>query len=366
MREYLLVLLIAAGSTYLLAGLCRRLAFRYNAVAMVRDRDVHTRPIPYFGGISMLCGLAAAFLVASQLPWLGRFDLVAHDSRAVFIAGLVICGVGVLDDMFDLNALAKIAGQMLAAGIVVLNGVKVYWIPLPNTILTLDDAMSIVLTMALIFLCVNSINLIDGLDGLAAGVVAIGAGAFFVYAYWLSYEQELVRATTASLITVVTVGMCLGFLPYNVHPARMFMGDSGSMLLGFLLATSMISLTGQLDPSQIAVEGSGLAINAYLPLFLPLAVMALPMGDLVLAYVRRTLAGRLWFQADKQHLHHRMLELGHSHSRAVFLLWLWTALFAFGAVLIGYTTAPWVIVALVAAAAVAAWLTWKPVRRAAG
>ncbi len=365
MREYLLILLIAAGFTYLLAGLCRRLAFRYNAVAIVRDRDVHTRPIPYFGGIAMLCGLAAALLVAGQLPWLGRFDLVAHDSRAVFIASLVICAVGVLDDMYELNALAKIAGQMLAAGIVVLNGVKVYWIPLPNTIITLDDAMSILLTMALIFLCVNSINLIDGLDGLAAGVVAIGASSFFVYAYWLSYEQELVRATTASLITVVTVGMCLGFLPYNVHPARMFMGDSGSMLLGFLMATSMISLTGQIDPSQVTVQGSGLAVNAYLPLFLPLAVMALPLGDLLLAYVRRTMAGRLWFQADKQHLHHRMLDLGHSHGRAVLLLWLWTAVLAFGAILIGLTTAPWAIAALLAGLALAAWLTWKPVRRAA-
>ncbi|MBP8918316.1 MAG: undecaprenyl/decaprenyl-phosphate alpha-N-acetylglucosaminyl 1-phosphate transferase [Micropruina sp.] len=364
MREYLLVLLIAAGVTYLLAGLCRRLAFRFNAVALVRDRDVHTRPIPYFGGVAMLCGLVAAFLVASQLPWLGRFELVGHDSRAVFVAGLVICAVGMIDDMVDLNALAKIAGQILAAGIAVLNGVKVYWIPLPGTIISLDDATSIILTVALIFLSVNAINLIDGLDGLAAGVVAIGAMAFFVYAYWLSYEQELVRATTASLVTVATVGMCLGFLPYNVHPARMFMGDSGSMLLGFLLATSMISLTGQLDPSQIAVEGSGLAVNAYLPLILPLAVMALPLGDLILAYVRRTIAGRLWFQADKEHLHHRMLKLGHSHPRAVALLWLWTGLFAFGAVVIGLTGSVWAIAALIAGAALAAWLTWKPVHRA--
>ncbi len=363
MREYALVLLIAAGVTYLLAGLCRRLAFRYNAVAIVRDRDVHTRPIPYFGGIAMLCGVAAAFLVAGQLPWLGRFDLVAHDTRAVFLGSLVICAVGVLDDKFDLNALAKIAGQILAAGIVVLNGVKMYWIPLPGTIISLDDATSITLAVILIFLCVNAINLIDGLDGLAAGVVAIGSLAFFTYAYWLSYEQELVRATTASLVTVVTVGVCLGFLPYNVHAARMFMGDSGSMLLGFLMSTSVISLTGQLDPSQIAVQGSGLVINAYLPLILPFAVMALPLGDLILAYVRRTIAGRLWFQADKQHLHHRMLELGHSHRRAVALLWLWTALLAFGAVVIGMTSTAWAVVALVAGIAVAAWLTWKPVRR---
>ncbi|MFT4217372.1 MAG: MraY family glycosyltransferase [Micropruina sp.] len=363
MREYALVLLIAAGVTYLLAGLCRRLAFRYNAVALVRDRDVHTRPIPYFGGIAMLCGVAAAFLVASQLPWLGRFDLVSHDTRAVFLGSLVICAVGAIDDKFELNALAKMAGQILAAGIVVLNGVKMYWIPLPGTIFSLDDATSIILTVVVIFFCVNAINLIDGLDGLAAGVVAIGSLAFFSYAYWLSYEQELVRATTASLVTVVTVGVCLGFLPYNVHSARMFMGDSGSMLLGFLMATSVISLTGQIDPSQIAIEGSGLAINAYLPLILPIATMALPLGDLILAYVRRTIAGRLWFQADKQHLHHRMLELGHSHRRAVALLWLWTALLAFGAVVVGSTSEAWAVAALLAGVALAAWLTWKPVRR---
>ncbi len=359
MREYLLILLVAAGVTYLLGGLCRRLAFRYNAVALVRDRDVHTKPIPYFGGIAMLAGLTAAFLVASQLPWLGGFELVGHDSRAVLLAGLVICAVGVVDDMVELNALAKIAGQILAAGIAVINGVKVYWIPLPDAIISLDDATSVMVTVVLIFLTVNAINLIDGLDGLAAGVVAIGAGAFFAYAYLLSYEQELVRATTASLITVATVGVCLGFLPYNIHKARMFMGDSGAMLLGFLLATSMISLTGQLDPSLIDAENAGL-LTAYLPLLLPVAVMAFPLGDLILAYVRRTMAGKLWYQADKQHLHHRMLDLGHSHRRAVLLFWLWSALLAFGAAAIGITGSPWAIGGFVAGVAWASWLTWKP------
>lgn len=361
MREYLLVLLIAAGVTYLLSGLCRRLAFRFNAVAMVRDRDVHTKPIPYFGGISMWLGLAAAFLVASQLPWLGGFDLVGHDSRVVLLAGALICAVGVLDDMYELNALAKTAGQILAAGVAVMNGVKVYWIPLPDAIVSLDDGTSVVVTVVLIFLCVNAINFVDGLDGLAAGVVAIGSGAFFTYAYLLSYEQELVRATTASLITVATIGVCLGFLPYNIHRARMFMGDSGAMLLGFLLATSMISLTGQIDPSRLDAEGTSY-LGAYLPLVLPIAVMGLPFLDLVMAYVRRTLAGRWWYQADKQHLHHRMLDLGHSHRRAVSLLWLWSALLAFGAVLIGMYPHPITVGAVALGIAVAAWLTWGSAR----
>ncbi len=365
MRVYLLVALVAAAVTYLLSGLARRLAFRFNAVAKVRDRDVHTRPVPYFGGVSMWFGLAAAFLVATKLPWLGGFPGVTHDAGVVLLAGGVICAVGVLDDLFELNALAKIAGQLLAAGIAVANGVKVFWIPLPDAIISLDDGSSIVVTVVLIFVAVNAINLIDGLDGLAAGVVAIGAGAFFAYAYLLAWDQELVRATTASLVTVATVGICLGFLPYNLHRARMFMGDSGSMLLGFLLVTSMISLTGQLDPSRLTAFGANTAA-AYLPLLLPLAVMALPFLDLVMAYVRRTLAGKLWYQADKQHLHHRMLNLGHSHRGAVALLWLWSAVVAYGVVLIGLYPQPVTYLGVVLGLALAAYLTWGRRTRRAG
>lgn len=357
MREYLLVALVAAGVTYVGASLARRLAFRYNAVALVRDRDVHTKPVPYFGGIAMLAGFTAALLLATNLPWLGAFDLVQRDAWAVFWASVVICTVGAVDDLFELSALAKLSGQILAAGIVVLNGVKFYWIPLPDRIIALDNLAAIAVAVFVILVCVNAINFMDGLDGLAAGVVAIGATAFFAYAYQLSYEQELVRATTSSLLAVGVIGICVGFLPHNIHRARMFMGDSGSMLLGFLLATSMISLTGQLDPSRLNASGGAL-ISSYLPLLLPLAVMALPFFDLVSAYVRRTLAGRLWYQADKQHLHHRMLELGHSHRVAVSLLWLWSAAIAFGVVLIGITDQWWAYLVLALGLALAAWLTF--------
>jgi len=358
-REYLLVLLVAAGVTYVGASLARRLAFRYNAVALVRDRDVHTTPIPYFGGVAMLAGTTAALILATNLPWLGRFELVQRDAWAVFWASVLICTVGVVDDMFELGAIPKFAGQTLAAGIVVLNGVKFYWIPLPDRIIALDNVAATAVAVFVILVCVNAINFMDGLDGLAAGVVGIGAGAFFVYAYLLSYEQELVRATTASLLTVALVGVCLGFLPHNIHRARMFMGDSGSMLLGFLLATSMISLTGQLDPSRLNASGGAL-ISSYLPLLLPLAAMALPFIDLVSAYVRRTLAGRLWYQADKQHLHHRMLKIGHGHRRAVLLLWLWAFVVAMGSV--SFVVLPWYVAAgggavmLSLAAGLTAWL----------
>lgn len=357
MREYLLVLLVAAGVTYVGASLARRLAFRYQAVALVRDRDVHTKPIPYFGGVAMLAGTAAAFVVATNLPWLGGFELVRHDAWAVLVPATLISLVGMVDDLVELGALAKLSGQVMAAGLVVLGGVKIYWIPLPDRIISLDNVASVVLAVFVILVCVNAINFMDGLDGLAAGVVAIGASAFFLYAYLLSYEQDLVRATTSSLVSVAIVGICVGFLPHNVHRARMFMGDSGSMLLGFLLATSMISLTGQLDPSRVSPAGAGL-IGAYLPLLLPLAVMALPFLDLVSAYVRRTIAGRLWYQADKAHLHHRMLGLGHSHGNAVALLWLWSFVIAYGVVLAGVVGRWWAWLPLLGGLGVATGLTW--------
>ncbi|QIK73321.1 undecaprenyl/decaprenyl-phosphate alpha-N-acetylglucosaminyl 1-phosphate transferase [Propioniciclava coleopterorum] len=359
MREYLLVLFVAAGVTYVAASLARRYAFRFNAVALVRDRDVHTKPVPYFGGVAMLAGLIAALILATNLPWLGRFELVQRDAWAIFLGALVICVVGVIDDLFELGAAAKFSGEVLAAGIVVLNGVKFYWIPLPDRIIALDNIAAIALAVFVILFCTNAVNFMDGLDGLAAGVVAIGAASYFLYAYLLSYEQDLVRATTSSLVTVALVGICLGFLPHNIHRARMFMGDSGALLLGFLLATSVISLTGQLDPSRLNA-GGGALFSAYLPLLLPFAVLALPVIDLVSAYVRRTLAGKLWFEADKQHLHHRMLQLGHSHRRAVGLLWLWAAVIAFGAVGIGIVDGWWPIAATVAGLALAAVLTFWP------
>lgn len=335
MREYLLVLLVATATTYLLSGLCRRIALHSGAVARVRDRDIHAVPIPYFGGVAMFFGVAAAFLVAIHLPFLGRNQLIQHDFQAVLIAAAVICVVGMIDDLFELHAIAKLAGQVLAAGLVVANGVKMLWIPLPDSIFSLDSSASIAITVFFIVLCSNAVNYVDGLDGLAAGVVAIGALAFFTYCYVLVVEQDLPRATTASLITVATAGACLGFLPHNYFPARMFMGDSGSMLLGLLLATSTIALTGQIDSGVLRAQSAGGLLAVYLPLVLPLAILALPFLDFVLAYLRRTLAGRWFWMPDKQHLHHRLLDRGHSQRRAVALMYVWSALISFGVVAIG-------------------------------
>ena len=350
MREYLLVLLVAAAVTYLVSGLCRRVALRVGALARVRDRDVHTIEMPYFGGVAMLAGVAAAFVIAWQLPFLGRQDIVQADSSAVLVAAAVICLVGVLDDLFELPPLAKFAGQILAAAIAAALGVKMLWIPLPGGIVSLDATSSVAITVFFIVLCSNAVNFVDGLDGLATGVVAIGAGAFFAYSYLLAVTQDLSRATTSSLVTVAIVGACLGFLPHNFFPARMFMGDSGAMLLGLLLAVSTISLTGQIDSSQL---GEGL-LPTVLPLILPLAILALPFLDLVLAFVRRTYAGKWWFVADKQHLHHRLLQRGHSQRRAVVLMYVWSALVSFGVIVLSRvrTDRQWAVVAVVVVCAI--------------
>ncbi len=349
MREYVLVMLIAAAATYLVAGLWRRTAIKTGAMAAVRDRDVHATPTPYLGGLAMLVGVGAAFYLASRLPFLSAHKVVSQDARAIFLAALVICAVGALDDVLDLPIVAKVAGQVLAAGVAVLNGVRLYWISLPNSIYALDLASSTLITVLFVFVCVNAINLIDGLDGLSAGVVAIGAFAMFTYTYLLAYEENFVVATTASLVTVTITGVCLGFLPHNFFPARMFMGDSGSMLLGLLLACSTISLTGQIDSSTLtaAASGGGL-IPSWLPILLPFAIMFIPLLDLVMAYVRRTLNGNWWFVADKQHLHHRLLRLGHSQVKAVLIMYLWSAVIAFGVIALGLASNRLTVAAVVA------------------
>jgi UDP-GlcNAc:undecaprenyl-phosphate GlcNAc-1-phosphate transferase len=325
-------------------------------MARVRDRDVHTIEMPYFGGVAMLAGVAAAILISWQLPFLGRLATVQQDSRAVLVAATVICLVGVLDDVFELPPLTKFAGQVFAAGIAVALGVKMLWIPLPNQIVSLDSTTSVAITVFFIVLCSNAVNFVDGLDGLATGVVGIGALAFFAYSYLLTVNEGLTRATTSSLITVTIAGACLGFLPHNFFPARMFMGDSGAMLLGLLLATSTISLTGQIDTSQLQDARGGL-VPTVLPLVLPLAILALPFLDLSLAFIRRTYAGKWWFLPDKQHLHHRLLERGHSHARAVLVMYLWSAVLAYGAVAVAFLDPRTLVLSLVAVSVVALLLT---------
>lgn len=331
MREYLFVIVVAASLTLLLVGPVGSLASRWGAVPPTRERDVHRFPIPRLGGLAMLGGLLAALAAASALPRLGRVFELSTDARGVLLGAVVICLVGVADDMWNLDVLTKLAGQVVAAGVMVLSGVQLYWIPLPGGPLVLTPELAVGLTVLTVLVTVNAVNFVDGLDGLAAGVVGIGALAFFTYSYLLAVVEGLSRMTLPALVSAALAGICLGFLPANAHPARIFMGDSGSMLIGLLLAGSAISLTGQLDP-ELLPEGS--VLPALLPLLLPIAVIAVPFLDLLAAVWRRTRAGRSPFTPDKQHLHHRLLDLGHSHRRAVSIMWIWAGLVAFGLVLV--------------------------------
>lgn len=363
MREYILVFLVAASVTYLLTVIAREIALRTGAVARVRDRDVHAEPIPYLGGLAMLGGLVAAYLVARELPFLSLSGpFVFRDAGVVIVAGALICAVGVLDDLFELDALTKLGGQLLAAGFLVAFGVQFYFFTGPDgQVFSLDPAQRALLTGFLVVATINAVNFVDGLDGLAAGVVGVGALAFFLFCYQLTSLNNTSRATTAALLAVALAGACVGFLPHNFNPARLFMGDSGSMLIGLVLSASAVTLTGQFAGSDLSQGGAGSQASlapTLLPLLLPITILVVPLLDLVLAVVRRTRAGRSPFAPDKQHLHHRLLEIGHSQRRAVLIMWMWAALVAFGTVLASLYSGPWVVAALLGGAGVTVALTF--------
>ena len=364
MREYALVFLVAAAVTYLLTVVAREIALRTGAVAKVRDRDVHAEPIPYLGGLAMLGGLLAAYLIARELPFLSTRSgpFVFRDAGIVLIAGAFICAIGTLDDLFELDALTKLGGQIAAAGFLVTQNMQYLWFFGSNgTQFSVDPAQGALLTVFIVVATVNAVNFVDGLDGLAAGVVCIGALAFFAFCYQLARFNDQSVATTGALLSAMLAGACMGFLPHNVNPARLFMGDSGSMLIGLVLSASAITLTGQFQPGDISRGAMGSQANllvTLLPVLLPLAILVVPLADLVLAVVRRTRAGRSPFSPDKQHLHHRLLEIGHSQRRAVLIMWMWAALIAFGMVLASLYTGPWMWLSLGAMSVVTVALTF--------
>ncbi|CAB5114305.1 MAG: undecaprenyl/decaprenyl-phosphate alpha-N-acetylglucosaminyl 1-phosphate transferase [Actinobacteria bacterium] len=333
MREYLVTLLICAALCYLITPLVRTQAIRFGAVAEIRGRDIHTVPTARWGGVAMWLAMAVTFMIVNHLPLVGKS--FGHESQGVFLAATVIVLLGMADDRFQLDALTKLAGQVFAASILLMYGIQILWLPI-NGVITLPPSIGQLLTVLVVVITINAVNFIDGMDGLAAGIVAISGIAFFAFAYLLAIDFGFSRAGTPSLVTAVLVGVCIGFLPHNAHPARIFMGDSGSMLLGLLLASAAITLTGQVDPNAIAAESAGPTL---LPLLLPFAVLAIPLVDLVLAVVRRVKSGKSPFAPDNQHLHHRLLSAGNSQLKTASILYLWTATIAFPVTVLAF--APW-------------------------
>ena len=323
MREYLITLLISAALCYLITPFVRKFAIRFGAVADIRSRDIHTLPTPRWGGVAMWLAMALTFLIVNNLPLVGKS--FGHETLGIFLAATFVVLLGMADDRFQLDALTKLAGQALAAGILLIYGIQILWVPI-NGVITLPASIGQLITVLIVIVTINAVNFIDGMDGLAAGIVAIAGIAFFAFAYLLAVDYGFSRAGAPSLTTAVLIGVCIGFLPHNAHPAKIFMGDSGSMLLGLLLAAASITLTGQVDPNAISAEKLGPTL---LPLLLPLAVLAIPLADLVLAVLRRLKAGKSPFAPDKEHLHHRLMSAGNSQLKTAIIMYFWTATIAF-------------------------------------
>ncbi|MFJ5288120.1 MraY family glycosyltransferase [Streptomyces sp. NPDC088348] len=368
MREYLLTLCVTAAVTYLLTGPVRKFAIMAGAMPEIRARDVHREPTPRLGGIAMFGGLCAGLLVAAHLQNLGSVFTLSNEPRALLSGAGLIWIIGVLDDKFEIDALIKLGGQMIAAGVMVMQGLTILWLPIPGVgTVSLTQWQGTLLTVALVVITINAVNFVDGLDGLAAGMVCIAAAAFFMYTYRIWYGYGIEAAAPATLFAAVLMGMCLGFLPHNMHPARIFMGDSGSMMIGLVLAAGAISVTGQVDPDAMSLnlgggrEATHAMLPVFIPLLMPLTIIAVPFADLVLAIVRRTWNGQSPFAADRGHLHHRLLEIGHSHSRAVLIMYFWSALFAFGALAYSVrSSSTWILLAVVVLSAIGLALLLMP------
>ncbi|WP_028047498.1 glycosyltransferase family 4 protein [Cellulomonas sp. URHE0023] len=359
MRVYLLVMFIAATVAYLTTPLARWCALRWGAITAVRERDVHAIPTPRLGGMAMFAAILVAVLMASRLPFLESVYANPRPLLGIVGGAGMVCALGVADDIWDLDWLTKLMGQVLAAGFLVWQGVRLYQLPIGG--LTVGSwGLWTFLTILTVVVAMNAVNFVDGLDGLAAGVLAIGGTAFFLYAYLLTRDVNsgtYANASLAALVLVVLVGACVGFLPHNVYPARIFMGDSGAMLLGFVFSSAAIVVTGQTE--QVLDRQR---FPAFLPMVLPVAVLLLPLLDMGLAIVRRVGKGKSPFHPDRMHLHHRLLALGHSHRRAVAIMYVWTAVFAFGVAALYLWSTTTVLLLFGGAVVVATFLTLGPLR----
>ncbi|MET7338144.1 MraY family glycosyltransferase [Nonomuraea sp. NPDC005650] len=333
MREYLFMALIAAAVTYLLVPLVRRFAIRIGAMPEIRERDVHTTPTPRLGGLAMYGGLVVGLLLAGQMTHSGEAlaGTGANPVPALIIAGGLITFTGFLDDWWGMDALIKLAGQIAAAGVLVFFDMRLTSIPLPESwggSTSLDYTLSTIITILVVVVTINAVNFVDGLDGLAAGIVCIAGMATWAYSIIISQDITGSNITATAAIAAVLIGSCLGFLPHNFHPAKIFMGDTGAMLIGLVLASSIVTVT-PVDTSAI-VEMNKFPV--LLPLLVPAAVLVLPLIDLITAVVRRTSQGLSPFAPDRGHLHHRLMDIGHSHRRSVLIMYAWTFLFSFGIV----------------------------------
>ncbi len=322
---YLIVGFFAMFVTLVTTPLVRRFARHHNWVAMPSERKVHKVPTPDVGGIALFAGVVAALLLAWNMDRFSPLFNGNSEPRGVLLGAFVMLVVGTRDDVKEVSAPARVLATVGAAMVLVWFGVTMFYFRVPffGVIQLSNDWIPIVTVIWLLGM-VQAINLIDGLDGLAAGIVAIGSTAFFIYSRHLSGLGLLSEPNIGPLIAVITVGVCIGFLPYNFNGASIFMGDGGAYLLGLLVAVSTSVVGGRADPTTQAFSGQTYFFLA--PLLIPLIILGVPVFDVLFAIVRRVSKRQGFATADKGHLHHRLINLGHGPRRAVAILWLWTAL----------------------------------------
>lgn len=322
LSAYLVVGGAAALVTFVCIPVVIRLSPRFGAMVQPTDRHVHTRPTSTAGGAAMILGVVVAAAVAAVHPAFSDVMAARTEMVGVIVAACVMWSVGFVDDLREISPPAKIAGMVLSGSILSLTGVSILVFRVPFfDLLVLSADWSFFVTVVWVIGMANVVNLIDGLDGLAAGIVAIAAATFLLYALRLGDEAVLDPANPGALWAVIALGVCIGFLPHNVHPARIFMGDGGALLLGLLMAASTMSVGG-----RTSAEFSGQAFFFFAPIFIPLVILGVPILDTLWAILRRTISRQGFSTADKKHLHHRLMNLGHGHRRAVLILWAWTAL----------------------------------------
>ncbi|PRB08345.1 MraY family glycosyltransferase [Microbacterium sp. MYb64] len=336
MKQYLFTVILTAAVTLACSWAVWQLSLRFKLYPGIRERDVHTTPTPRLGGVAMLLGILAAFAASAASPFFQIIWAQPQTMWSVLGAVLLIAIVGVIDDLWDLDWMIKLGAQFLAAGLVtIVGGLQIASLPLAEPVIG-SSWLSIVITMFAIVIVMNAVNFIDGLDGLVAGVCLIANGVFFAYSYIIAHDiGQSSYFSLAPFIATVLIGACIGFLPMNWSPAKLFMGDSGALVLGLLMATSAVAITGQLNPAALpnAQIGRSQLLGAFIPILLPVVVVLLPLLDFGLAVLRRMGAGKSPFSPDRKHLHHRMLDLGHRGRDAVLIFYAWTAIISFAVLL---------------------------------
>ena len=322
---YLIVGLCAMTVTFLTTPVVRAVARVKNWVAVPDERKVHTVPTPDVGGMAMFAGVLCALLLAWNMDRFSPLFDGNSELLGVLLGAMVVLGIGAMDDIREVSAPARVFGVIVTGMILVAAGVTMFYFRIPFLgVIQLSNDWVPIVTIVWLLGMTQAINLIDGLDGLAAGIVAIGSTAFFIYSQHLSGLGLLSEPNIGPLIAIITVGVCVGFLPFNFNGASIFMGDSGAYLLGFLVAVSTSVVGGRADPTTQAFSGQTYFFLA--PLAIPLIILGVPVFDVAFAIVRRVINRQGLAHADKGHLHHRLIALGHGPRRAVAILWSWTAL----------------------------------------